>query len=94
MACKLPVLPVPDFDAVDGILFAPEQYVYDLPGPMSILCLFVRAPALAIRAFRLFAVARRCNWEDEARLALTPTLTHHLHDRLLCPVLERLSTNA
>ncbi|KAF8170271.1 hypothetical protein K438DRAFT_1921263 [Mycena galopus ATCC 62051] len=36
----------------------------------------------------------RYGWENEARVASTQTLTHHLHDPEIRPRLERLSSNA
>jgi len=92
MISGLPLLPVADYDAIDKILFAAEKY--DMPGPMSIVRLLVMTPPLLDQPFRLYTVACRYGWDEEARFASTQTLTHHLHDPQVRPLLQRLSTDA
>ncbi|KAJ7690649.1 hypothetical protein B0H17DRAFT_982909 [Mycena rosella] len=83
---------VTNYDVVDRILFAAEKY--DMPGPMSIMRLLVMTPPLLDQPFRLYTVACRYGWEEEARFASTQTLTHHLYDPGVRPLLQRLSTEA
>ncbi|KAJ7718000.1 hypothetical protein DFH07DRAFT_860700 [Mycena maculata] len=92
MVSGLPLLPVVHYDVVDKILFAAEKY--DMPGPMSIMRLLVMTPPLLDQPFRLYTVSCRYGWDEEARFASTQTLTHHLHDPGLRPLLNRLSTDA
>ncbi|KAF7315279.1 BTB domain-containing protein [Mycena indigotica] len=92
MICGLPVSQITDYDTVDSILFAAEKY--EMAGPISILRLLVMTPPLMNNAFRLYTIACRYNWQAEAQLASTQTLTHNLHDPELRPLLRRLSTDA
>lgn len=92
MISGLSLLPVADYDAIDKILFAAEKY--DMPGPMSIVRLLVMTPPLLDQPFRLYTVACRYGWDEEARFASTQTLTHHLHDPQVRPLLQRLSMDA
>ncbi|KAJ7874741.1 hypothetical protein B0H14DRAFT_2717339 [Mycena olivaceomarginata] len=92
MISGLPLLPIVNYDVVDRILFTAEKY--DMPGPMSIMRLLVMTPPLLDHPFRLYTVACRYGWEEEARFASTQTLTRYLHDPDLRPRLGRLSTDA
>lgn len=92
MVSGLPLLPIVHYDVVDKLLFAAEKY--DMPGPMSIVRLLVMTPPLLDQPFRLYTVACRYGWQEEARFASTQTLTRHLYDPELRPLLKRLSTDA
>ncbi|KIY50374.1 hypothetical protein FISHEDRAFT_39617 [Fistulina hepatica ATCC 64428] len=94
MACGFPLLPVQDYDQIDALLFAAEKF--DMPGPMSIIRLLVSTQPLAGTGhpLRLYSVACRYGWAEEAKLASTQTLTTDLHDPEFRPLLQRLSTTA
>ncbi|KAJ7128937.1 hypothetical protein C8R43DRAFT_1026430 [Mycena crocata] len=92
MVSGLPLVPVVNYDVVDKVLFAAEKY--SMGGPMSIIRLVTMTPPLLDQPFRLYTVACRYGWEDEARFASTQTLTHHLYDPEVRPLLQRLSTDA
>lgn len=64
MVSGLPLLPVDNYDVIDKILYAAEKY--DMPGPMSIIRLLIMTPPLLDQPFRLYTVACRYGWEEEA----------------------------
>ncbi|KAK7057440.1 BTB domain-containing protein [Favolaschia claudopus] len=92
MISGLPLLPIVHYDVVDKILFAAEKY--DMPGPIGVIRLLVMTPPFLDSPFRLYTVACRYGWEEEARFASTQTLAHHLHDPQVRQGLRRLSTDA
>lgn len=92
MVCGLPLLPIDTYDLADGLLYAAEKY--DMPGPLSIVRLYLQTASLATDPLRLYAAACRFGWEHEAKVASTQTLTYNLHDPVLRPALQRLSTTA
>ncbi|KAJ7072520.1 hypothetical protein C8F01DRAFT_1104252 [Mycena amicta] len=92
MICGMPVPQIDDYDTVDSVLFAAEKY--EMLGPISILRLLVMTPPLLNHPFRLYTVACRYGWHDEAQFASTQTLTHSLHDPEIRPLLHRLTTEA
>ncbi|KAJ6497830.1 hypothetical protein C8R45DRAFT_984396 [Mycena sanguinolenta] len=92
MISGLPLITIDHYDVIDKILFAAEKY--DMPGPMSIMRLLVMTPPLLDQPFRLYTVACRYGWPEEASFASTQTLTHHLHDPEVRSRLGRLSTDA
>ncbi|KAF9038410.1 hypothetical protein BDP27DRAFT_1347783 [Rhodocollybia butyracea] len=92
MISGLSVPPIDSYDLVDPLLDAIEKY--DTPGPLSIVRLLVMTPALLNEPFRLYAVACRFGWDDEAQYASSQTLAYDLHCPDVRPYLTRLSTNA
>lgn len=92
MACGMQVTPIADYDLVDEVLFAIEKY--DMPGPLSIMRLMVMTPPLLEQPFRLYAIACRFGWEEEAKFASHKTLEYNLHSSELQPELQRLPSSA
>lgn len=92
MVCGLPILGLDSYDAVDSLLYAAEKY--DMPGPMSIIRILIMTPALLDQPLRLYAVACRFGWEEEAKYASTQTLTYNIHAPEHRPLLQRLGPDA
>jgi hypothetical protein len=92
MISGLPIPQIDSYDQIDPLIDAIEKY--DTPGPLSILRLLVMTPPLLDQPFRLYAVACRFDWDEEARYASTQTLTYNLHSADVRPYLSRFSTNA
>ncbi|KZT67182.1 hypothetical protein DAEQUDRAFT_767411 [Daedalea quercina L-15889] len=77
MACGLPVPALDGYDEIEALLHAAEKY--DMPGPASIVRIALMRPAFLAEPVRLYAIACRYGWPDEARLASTHTLTLNIH---------------
>lgn len=92
MAGGLSIITPTDYDEVDVLLYAAEKY--DMPGPMSVIRALVMTPPLLDNPLRLYAVARRFGWEEEAQYASTETLTLDLHAEPHRAALQNLSTAA
>ncbi|KZP08450.1 hypothetical protein FIBSPDRAFT_1052417 [Athelia psychrophila] len=92
MSCGLPVVLPTTYDMVDALLYAAEKY--DMPGPMSIIRMSVMTPTLLDQPLRLYAVACRYGWEEEAKFASAETLTTNLYSEEYRPALQSLSTTA
>ncbi|KZS99754.1 uncharacterized protein LAESUDRAFT_732904 [Laetiporus sulphureus 93-53] len=88
-------LPIPAFESyavVEPLLLAAEKY--DMPGPMSIVRALVMTPSFLAEPLRLYAMACRYGWHDEARVASQKTLTIDLHAPEHRPTLLKLRTPA
>ncbi|EGN99516.1 hypothetical protein SERLA73DRAFT_179565 [Serpula lacrymans var. lacrymans S7.3] len=92
MICGLPIIPLSSYDEVDALLFAAEKY--DMPGPMSLVRIFVMTPPLLDQPLRLYAVASRYGWESETKHASTQTLTINVHALEYRSILRKLGTDA
>jgi hypothetical protein len=92
MICGLPLLPINSYDIVDNLLAAIEKY--DMPGPLSVIRLLLMTPPLLNEPFRLYSVACRFGWENEAKYASTETLSFNLHSPELRPYLQSLPSTA
>ncbi|KAI0661185.1 hypothetical protein C8Q70DRAFT_1052292 [Cubamyces menziesii] len=92
MVCGLPVPRLDSYDIIEPILHAAEKY--DMPGPMSIVRALVMTPPLLAEPLRLYAIACRYGWQDEAMLASRYTLTLNLHAPEFRSTLQKLSTDA
>lgn len=92
MVCGLPVILPTTYDMVDSLLYAAEKY--DMPGPISIIRMSVMTPSLLNQPLRLYAVASRYGWEEEAKFASSETLTLNLYSEECRPALQSLSTVA
>ena len=80
------------YDAIEPILHAAEKY--DMAGPMSVIRAILATPPLLSDPLRLYAVACRYGWEDEALMASRETLTLNLHAPEHRPTLQKLGTDA
>ncbi|KAF7975064.1 hypothetical protein HWV62_16132 [Athelia sp. TMB] len=92
MVCGLPVVLPTTYDMVDALLYAAEKY--DMPGPVSIIRMSVMTPSLLNQPLRLYAVACRYGWEEEAKFASGETLVLNLYSEECRPSLQSLSTTA
>lgn len=92
MICGLPILRPDSYDTVDSLLYAAEKY--DMPGPASIIRHLVMTPPLTDEPLRLYAIACRYGWEEEAKIASEGTLQYDLHAPEHRSSLQRLGTEA
>jgi len=92
MACGLPIPPLDSYDEIEALLHAAEKY--DMPGPTSIVRIAVMRPAFLSEPIRLYAIACRYGWAEEARLASTHTLTLDIYAPEHKPTLMKLGTPA
>ncbi|KDR75319.1 hypothetical protein GALMADRAFT_249346 [Galerina marginata CBS 339.88] len=92
MVCGLPFAEISSHDFFDSLLYAAEKY--DMPGPMSLMRMYLLMPTLAGNPIRLYAVARRYEWQQEAKLLSTRTLSLNLYDKNHHTSLRTLSTDA
>ncbi|KAI0633329.1 hypothetical protein C8Q77DRAFT_1114350 [Trametes polyzona] len=92
MVCGLPIPRLDSYDVIEPILHAAEKY--DMPGPMSIVRALVMTPPLLSDPLRLYAIACRYGWQDEAMMASRYTLTLNLHAPEHRGTLQKLGTDA
>ncbi|KAF9567915.1 hypothetical protein CPC08DRAFT_625847 [Agrocybe pediades] len=93
MICGLPFPEITSDDLLDSILFAAEKY--DMPGPMSILRMYLSLPSLAtVDPIRLYGIARRYDWEKEAKHMSALTLTLDIYNERHHTSIRTLSTDA
>jgi hypothetical protein len=76
------------FDEVEDLLAA--AYKYEMPGPLAAARTTFMWPFSAEQPLRLYAVAARYGWEEEAKLASKHSLTLSIHDKEHDSVLERV----
>ncbi|KZT24213.1 hypothetical protein NEOLEDRAFT_1094847 [Neolentinus lepideus HHB14362 ss-1] len=92
MICGQPIPRLDSYDIIEPLLYAAEKY--DMLGPISIIRALVMTPALLQEPLRLYPIACRFGWEDEARLASAQTLTLNIHEPQYRPHLQKLATDA
>ncbi|EIW63000.1 uncharacterized protein TRAVEDRAFT_34260 [Trametes versicolor FP-101664 SS1] len=92
MVCGLPIPRLDSYDVIEPILHAAEKY--DMSGPMSIVRALVVTPPLLSDPLRLYAIACRYGWQDEALMASRYTLTLELHAPEHRGTLQKLGTDA
>ena len=78
------------YDDIEDVLEAAHKY--DMPGPVSVIRLMITSPRFLHDPLRLFAVAARFDWGEEAKLASRLTLTLSIHDKKYETTLKRLSS--
>ncbi|KAF8152384.1 hypothetical protein B0H34DRAFT_643531, partial [Crassisporium funariophilum] len=66
---------------------------WDAPGPLSIIRGAITAPVFLAEPLRLYALATRFGWEEEAQLASTHTLAMNLYGDEHRASLERVSSH-
>lgn len=64
---------------------------WDAPGPLSIIRSGSTAPSFLAEPLRLYLLATRFGWEEEAKLASTYTLTLSLYDEVHADQLKQLA---
>lgn len=93
MICGLPFPEIESHDMLDALLSAAEKY--DMPGPLSLLRMYLSgSPLILDDVVRLYAVATRYGWVQEAKAFSRRTLEINLHDDAYTPSLRTLSTDA
>ncbi|TFK43911.1 hypothetical protein BDQ12DRAFT_675781 [Crucibulum laeve] len=78
------------FDELEDAVVLIERW--DTAGPLSIIRSAITAPPFHAESLRLYALATRLGWEEEAQLASTHTLSLSLHDEDHTPRLEQLKS--
>jgi len=76
------------FDELEGIWLAAEKY--DMPGPLAIIRTTITTAAFLEQPLRLYALAARCGWQDEAKVASKHTLGLSIYDQEHSTILERV----
>ncbi|TFY63387.1 hypothetical protein EVG20_g6331, partial [Dentipellis fragilis] len=92
MICGLTIPELDSWDTVEPLLYAAEKY--DMPGPQSIVRALLRTKPFLDAPLRLYAAACRYEWDAEARLAATLTLSLDLHAAEYRGALLKLKTPA
>jgi hypothetical protein len=92
MVCGLPFPEITTHDLLELLLFAAEKY--DMPGPMSIMKMYLLTPSTLGNTLRLYSIARRYDWQKEAKVLSTRTLSLNIHDPVHRSSLQTLSTEA
>lgn len=76
------------YDEVENVLEAAHKY--DMPGPVTTIRYILTSPRFLSEPVRLYAIATRYNWHDEAILAAEESLKFTIHDTKYAPLLERV----
>lgn len=77
------------FDDLVNVLNAAHKY--DMPGPITTIRLMIMSPLFLSEPLRLYEIATRFGWEEEAKLASEKTLTLNINAVEHEPVLKTLS---
>ncbi|KAH9940476.1 uncharacterized protein BXZ73DRAFT_88708 [Epithele typhae] len=88
----LPIPRLDSYDVIEPLLHAAEKY--DMGGPMSVVRALITTPPLLTDPLRLYTLACRYGWEDEALMASRATLQLNLHAPEHRPTLQKLGTDA
>ncbi|KAF8808802.1 hypothetical protein BYT27DRAFT_7188275 [Phlegmacium glaucopus] len=92
--CFICGLPTDQWDSIDQAEDALEfAQRWDALGPISVIRSSITAPLFLADPLRLYAIATRFGWDEEAQLASTHTLSLNLYDSEHRPKLERLTSN-
>jgi len=92
MACGLPYSDITSLDLLESVIYAAEKY--DMPGPMSTLRLCLLSPSLPDNPIRLYAIARKHDWLEVAKILSTRTLSLNIWDSVFQPALKTASADA
>ncbi|KAJ3511738.1 hypothetical protein NLJ89_g3924 [Agrocybe chaxingu] len=92
MLCGLSFPEIPSLEMLQSLLFAAEKY--DMPGPMSLMRMYLLTQSLGLDPIRLYALARRYEWDHESKVLSSDTLALNLFDEKHHPSLRTLSTEA
>lgn len=76
------------FDHLESVLQAAEKY--DMAGPCSTIRSVITSPHLPPDPLRMYVIAARYEWETEAKIASTLSLTLPIHKSKYIPILERI----
>jgi len=78
------------YDDVENVLAAAQKY--DMTGPLMMIRAAITSPIFMEQPLRLYAIAARYGWEDEAKLASKHSLILSIHDDEHAAILERIPT--
>src|ERR1700734_1291406 len=78
------------YDEVENVLAAAQKY--DMTGPLMMIRAAITSPIFMEQPLRLYAIAARYGWEDEAKLASKHSLVLSIHDDEHAAILERIPT--
>src|SRR5882762_145175 len=78
------------YEVIEDVLEAANKY--DMPGPIAVMRLMITSPQFLEDPLRLFVVATRFGWAEEAKLASRLTLTLAIYDEEHETILGRLSS--
>jgi len=78
------------YDQVENVLAAAQKY--DMTGPLMIIRSAITSPIFLKQPLRLYAIAARYEWEEEAKLASKHSLVLSIHDDEHAAILERIPT--
>jgi hypothetical protein len=92
MACGLPYSDITSLDLLESVIYAAEKY--EMPGPMSTLRVLLSSPTLPEDPIRLYAIARKHDWLDVAKILSTRTLTLNIWDDAHKSALKTASSDA
>lgn len=92
MACGLSIPRLDSYDTIEPILYAAEKY--DMSGPLSIVRALLGTPPFLSDPLRLYAIACRYGWQEEAMMASRATLTLNVHAPEQRGTLQKLGTDA
>lgn len=88
MVSGLPIAQWESFDHLESILQAAEKY--DMAGPFSMVRSAITSPLLPPDPLRMYAIAARYEWEEEAKIASTLSLALPIHKSKYTPILNRI----
>lgn len=76
------------FDELEDLLAAADKY--DMPGPRAFIHTIITTPLFLQEPLRLYAIAARYGWEEEAKLASKHTLALSIYNDEYAAILERI----
>lgn len=89
MLCGLPILSWDSYDDIERVLVVAEKW--DAPGPIAIIRNALTSPQFVTsNPLRLYVLAKHFDWNEEAKLAATHSLTLDLSDPIHAPQLADL----
>ena len=79
------------YDHLETVLQAAEKY--NMPGPLSVIRYAICSPLFQANPLRMYSIAARYNWEEEAKHASTQSLTLTIHDLQYVPILASIPSD-
>jgi hypothetical protein len=76
------------FGELEDVLAAADKY--DMPGPRAFIRSIITTSPFLEKPLRLYAIAARYDWEEEAKLASKHTLALSIYDKKHAAVLDRI----
>ena len=76
------------YDEIEGVLEAAHKY--DMVGPISMIRFMLISPRFLAEPLKLYVMAIRFDWPEEAKLAAEQSLILSIHDTKYVPLLEQI----